>query len=622
MGTTRSAHDDVPSDYRFGEFVVDPGAALLLRDGEPVHLEPKVFEVLVFLIEHRNRIVGKEELVEQIWQGAFVTDNALTKAIARLRRALGDDPHQPRFIETAHSRGYRFIGTLEQHAAPRADRSSRAIILASGLVIILISAVVLWQLSEQGPKDSSPAPGDHQKIESLAVLPLENLSGDPGQDYIAEGLHELLTTELASLRSLRVISRQSTLQSRTDERSIAEIAAELEVDAIMKGSVMRTSGRTQVNIQLFPGDRDTHLWARSFGRQDENLLALLSDIARAVAAQVDAVLTAGQESRLAAYGSADLAAQEAYLRARYLLSQGKTAEWPETARLLNEAITLDPEFAAAHSALAGAHVLSGFFGLVPPDEARERAEASVQEALSLDPQLADAHSALGFIRLYFDWDIEAAGRSLAVAIELNPNDANVRHAYGDYLTALGRVEEGLEQVRIGRQSDPASPLAIAPVLGHLLFLRRYEEVVDESRALLEADPSFFLARSLMFRALWQMERYQEALDLWRDHWSERDPEAWAALEQGWVGSGPAGAMLGIGRFLSQRHGRNPGRALAVARYFAAAGARDEAFDYLELALEGRVPQLLHVQVEPEFDSLRDEPRFAEFSRRLGFPSRD
>lgn len=606
--------------YRFGEFRVDIAGERLIRAGEPIHLEPRVFQLLVHLLRNRDRVVGKDELVAAVWADAFVTDAALTQAIARLRRALGDPAQEPRYIETAHTRGYRFVAEVDE--APAAEELPvtahyGAWVVAAGLTALV--AMAIWLPLSRRPNEPA-ASGGKPEIRSLAVLPLRSIPPDPEQDYLADGLHELLVTELASLGPVRVIARQSTLGYRDPSGPVSEIAARLGVDGIIQGSIARAEDSVRVSIQFIDGSTEEHLWARSFERRDDDVLGLLGDLAGAVAQEIGVVLRLEQESRLAAYAANDPAAQRAFLRARYLLNQGHPRSLREAERWFRETIELEPEFAPAYSGLAVAQALPVFFGQVRFAAVAPLAEQAAMRAVELDPRLAEARSALAFVRLYFDRDFDAAGRELELAIELNPNDAFVRHGYGDYLTVLGRLEEGLEQVRIGRRTDPLSPLSIAPVAGHLFFLERYEDVVEEVRVMLELDPHFFLARSLLFQALWELGRHEEAIEVKREEWAERDPEALAALERGWREGGATGAMAALADLFVERYRGTPRLALYVARYETAAGRYDSALEHLERALEARVPQLLHLEADPGFDPLRDHPRYGELVRRIGFPA--
>ena len=308
-----------------------------------------------------------------------------------------------------------------------------------------------------------------------------------------------------------------------------------------------------------------------------------------------------------------------YFRARYFLGRGTPAEFGKAKEMFSRVTELDPDFAPAHAGLASTHFLLGLLGPVPHRLAAADSEKAALTALELDSRLGEARGMLGLVRLYFDWDWPAAGRELERAIELNPNDSLIRHGYGDYLLVMGRPEEALEQVKLGRECDPVSPIAVAPVVGHLFFLRRYDDVIEEARVLLETDPNFPLVGSFLRAALWEQGEYDEYLRLQQGR-LDRAPEHADALERGYRESGPEGAMLAIGELLAPRAEAGRASPLRVAGYFARGGDSDRAFEFLERAMLGREPQLLHLAVNPAFDSLRPDPRFADLLRRVGLPA--
>ena len=618
-----------PHGYRFGDFEVFPEGAELRHSGEAVHLEPKVLKVLVFLIEHRERLVEKSEILDAVWEESFVTENALTKAIGRLRQALEDDAQDPRYIQTVHTLGYRFIAEVEESGVEEADggsmrpnvgRAGRRLWLACAIVALAAVGAALVRDAGGLRTRLFGDVGPPSEIRSLAVLPLENLTGEPEQGYLVDAIHDALIGELAQMKPLRVISRHSTLRYRDSRKTVPEIAGELGVDAIVEGSVTQSGGRVRVSAQLIRGADDRHLWAASFDQGFGDLLILLSELSGAIGEEIQIAVTLERKAQKASLETLSPEGEEAYLRGRYFFSRGSVDGFLKAREYFTTATELEPQFAPAHAGLATAHFVLGLFGRVPPQIAAAETEKAALAALELAPDLAEARGALGMVRLYFDWDWPAAGHELKRALDLNPNDSAIRHGYGDYLLAMGRPEESLEQIELGRQCDPASPIAVAPVVGHLLFLRRYDEVIEQARVLLEADPRFPLVEGFLIAALWEKGEHDEALALLQARWSDRAPEIADALDRGVRESDPQGAALAVAEHVAVRAKTGRASRISAARYFVRGQDFDRALELLEQAVEAREPGVLHVMAYPAFDVLRPDPRFKSLLERIGFPA--
>jgi serine/threonine protein kinase/tetratricopeptide (TPR) repeat protein len=485
--------------------------------------------------------------------------------------------------------------------------------VVAGVVLITALAVGSWIL-----KSRLAGPGGTPAIRSLAVLPLDNLMNDPEQDYFVDGMQEALITDLAKIGSLRVISRTSAMHYKGTDKRIPEIAAELGVDAVVEGSVLRAGDQVRITAQLIDARTDQHLWADSFDRRVENTLQLLSEVARSITTEIELSLTSRQEKLLAAGGPVNPEAHDAYLRGQHHFHRGGLEGFRAAVEHFERAVEIEPSFAQAWSGVAACNLVFGFFGMEPPDDVIPEARAAANRALELDPEQGPAHMVLGAIALYFEWDWDVALRELEVALELDPTNPLVYHGYADYLGIMGDIEGSLLQVMRGRDADPLGYWANFVVLGHLFMARRYEEVVEEGIEIMELFPDSRGIRGFIADALWMLDRHDEALEQYRQAWGE-DADFVQMLERGLAEGGPGAAQRARGEQLAAMAESQPMDPILVARYFAMAGDADPAFEWLERAFEERDPQILHVPLDPRYDPLRADPRYDDLMRRIGLP---
>jgi TolB-like protein len=480
-------------------------------------------------------------------------------------------------------------------------------------LLVTALAVGSWIL-----KDRLAGPGGAPAIRSLAVLPLDNLMNDPEQDYFVDGMQEALITDLAKIGSLRVISRTSAMRYKGTDMRIPEIAAELGVDAVVEGSVLRAGDQVRITAQLIDARTDEHLWADNFDRPLENTLQLLSDVARSIAAEVELSLTSRQQELLAAGGPVNPEAQDAVLRGWYHFHRGGLEGFRAAVGHFERAVEIDPDFAQAWGGLAACKLTFGFFGMEPQTEVIPESRAAAERALELDPDFGPAHTVLGAIALYFDWDWDAARKELEIALELDPTSTLVNHGYADYLGIMGDPDGSLRQVMRGRDSDPLGYWANLVVLGHLFMARHYEEVVEEGIGIVELFPESRGIHGFIGDALWMLGRYDDALERYRAGWGEED-ESVKTLERGLAEGGPRTAQSAMGEELAAMAESRPVDPIDVARYFALAGEADSTFEWLERAFEARDPQILHMPLDPRYDSIRADPRYDDLLRRIGLP---
>lgn len=508
---------------------------------------------------------------------------------------------------------------LESQAVDRADEKggarAHARLVMSAVVALMVALVIAYMLVRRGidgpPNEAGPT------IQSLAVLPFDNLMNDREQEYFVEGMHEALITDLSKIGALRVISRTSAMRYADTDKTLPEIAQELDVDALIEGSVLRADGQVRITAQLVDGETDEHLWAENYDRDLENILALLSDVARAIAAEIEVALTPEQRARLTPTRQVDPAAYETFLRGVHAFNRFRGDGYREAVTHFNRAIGIQPDFAEAYARLAGAHLVLGGFGIEDAREQEALARQNAEKAIELDPDSAIAYGVLGWLRLYFHWDWPGAAEYFERAMELSPFGHYASHGYGDYLTVMGRGEEGLEYLKRAARADPLSPIINAPVVGHELFVGHYEEVVSRARRMLQVNPEYPAVRWFMAEALWHQGKLEEALAEYRWLWRD-DPEMIAALDRG-ATEGRRQTLGAVARVLAKRVAEGREGPLEVARYFALAGQVDDALDWLERAYDERVPQLMLIQQQPTWDPLRENPRFDDLVRRIGIP---
>ena len=484
------------------------------------------------------------------------------------------------------------------------------------IVIALLSAAVIlfaWHTwwSPAGTNRSIEPGG---VIESIAVLPLQNLSNDPAQKYFVEGMQDALITRLSRTTTLRVISKTSTLRYEETDKSIPDIARELNVDAVVEGSVLRDQDRIRITAQLIRGADDKHVWANSYDRDLNQVLALISEISLAIADEIEVTVSPQETGGWAQRDRDDFEVHELVLQGDHYFGRFK---FDEGIRHYRQAVSMDADYAPAHAGVAGSYFLMGFFGYMPSSESVPIAREAALKALRLDRNSAGGYSTLGAIQLYYDRDWDLAKANLLKALELSPNDARTRHAYADYLMVMGDLEESLNQVEIGYLYDPFSPLAFLGLQGHRLLMRQYDEVIDEAREAIKKDPG--LAGGLTFYrdALWLTGRYEEAFVAYKQSWGKNE-ELLRAMNTGFSESGYTGAVRSLANALVER---NPDRVdhMTLARLYAFAGDTEAALKALEIAYQQGQPRILHVKADPVFDELRARPEFQDLIHRIGFP---
>ena len=489
--------------YEFGHFRIDPNERLLLRDGKTVSLTPKAFETLLALVEHSGHVVKKDELMKRIWPDAFVEEVNLAQNVSAIRRALDTDGEH--YIETIPKLGYRLViearligMSKEAEAAPTHVRQEigresipistskrnkrRALAFAFAALLLLAAAASTWWATRHG------ATAVPRRIRSLAVLPLENLSQDPEQEYFAEGMTDELITSLAKIQSVRVISRNSIMPYKGRHEPVAQIGRELSVDAVIEGTVMRQGNRVRITAQLIEAHSDQHLWAQAYEGDVRDVLKLQEEVAQAIASEIKGKLAPEEKVHLTSAKVVDPDAHEADLRGFYELHKHGAAgtfiapgdDIDRAIKFFQQAIAIDPSDALAYAGLAAAYYDQSTFFRAPL-EVMPKAKAAAMKAIELDDSLAEAHASLGYVKLNFDWDWPGAEGEFRRALELNPNLASVHAGYAHYLLTLGRSQEAIQELGELHNVDPLYPQSHVGLPYTLWNLRLYQEAVEAAK---------------------------------------------------------------------------------------------------------------------------------------------
>ena len=612
MGTTVP-----PPVVRFASFELDVCTGELHKAGARVKLQDKPFRLLAALLERPGELVTREELCGRLWPAdTFVDfDNSLNNAVNRVRAALGDAADRPRFVETVGGYGYRFIAPVETTpqvapvpapsaaAKPPPRVAWRKVVIGLALLAPLLAGTAGWQAWRSRQPYAGP-------LRSLAVLPFDNLSADREEEYLADGITDALITELAGIRSLRVISRQSVLRYKDSAKPMPEIARELGVDGIVEGAVLRSGNRVRVSAQIIHAPRDQHLWARNFEGGTGDMLVLQAEIARSVANGVRATLTAPEQARFAHAADVDPEAYDLYLRGRYfynrLLVDDMETVLLKCVSYLQQAVQKDPRFALAHATLAFCYVPLAHFGLLPPWDATPRIEKHARKALELDPDLAEGHLALA-TSLFFQFDWAGAEAEYRKAIESNPGDAQIRQMYCYFLLTVGRFDESLAQSAQGLRIDPFYPWLSSNHVAALIELGRGEEALAEARQIVESDSA---SPEILGRLYLRLGREQEALAEFERSGSQEGIARIRALR-----GDPSGLRALVDRLneRAQQHYVSP---VDFARLHTALGEKDAAFARLEEAYRTKATRMQVLKTSWDFIPLRSDPRWGDLVHRL------
>jgi TolB-like protein/DNA-binding winged helix-turn-helix (wHTH) protein/Tfp pilus assembly protein PilF len=631
--------------HRFGVFELDIRAGELRKHGLRVRLQEQPFQILAMLLEHPGEVVTREELQKKLWPAdTFVDfDHGLNKAVSKIREALGDSAESPRFVETVARRGYRFLADVKvaeeaplrspelatlphpvseagNHrdlaGKPEFDRRRLPSLvwkISALALLLLVASLAAWKIHSLNRPSLA--------IRSLAVLPLESLSSDASQDYFADGMTDELISDLGQISALRVISRTSVMTYKHARKPLPQIARELNVDAVVEGTVLRSGDQVRITAQLIEASTDKHLWSQSYEGELRDTLALQNQVARAIADQIRINLNPQERAALKTVRVVNPQAYESFLKGRYFWNKRTADSLKVALAYFRQAIDEDPNYAQAYSGLADTYALLGDwqYAVMTPKEALPKAKAVATKALELDSTLGEAHNSLAFCLDGFDWDFDSAGKEFRQAIELNPSYATAHHWYAWHLSLLGRYNEAIPEMRRAESLDPLSLIINADLAELLVLAHSYDESIEQSRKTIEMDPNFAFAHIQLAQAYLAKHRNEEAVaELEKAvQLSAGSPASKANLARAYVAVGKRSEAQKLLSDLKKRSSPSSSYAAEISVIYAALGDADQAMNWLEKGYEERFnPGVL---LRPGFDPLRSDPRFEDLVRRIGLP---
>ena len=632
---------------KFDEFELDCNRYELLRAGRRIKLEKLPMELLILLLEKEGALVTREEIVDRLWgKDVFLdTEHGINTAVRKIRNVLRDVPETPRFVQTVTGRGYRFVAPIKliaqerengnynktelappdsiqtqidlqlPRSVPRLHRRLSGGVQKAALVLLgaIGIAAILVGLNVRGVRRRLFAHVGEARIHSLAVLPLENLSGDPAQEYFADGMTDELITMLARNTNLHVISRTSAMQYRRVHRPLPEIARELGVDGILEGSVGRTTNQVHINVQLIFAPTDTHIWAESYDRDLSNVSSLDSELARTIARQVGATVSSSTKPEKQISSQA----HDAYLLGRYYWFVDDDTE--RSRHYFQKAINLQPDYAAAWSGLADSYLASAASGKVSPEEVLAQGAAAARKSVELNDSLPEAHNSMAAAYLICGWDLQRAERESARVLQLNPNFAEGHHLRGYVLQALNRTEEAIQEQRKAIELDPfARPWELAYALRRA---HQFDAALNEARLRGQAQPDNAALHEALGAAYWSKGMEKEAAREWEmSHQLAGDTKMARAIHEAFQHGGAKEVFeFQLRDDLRKKAAGKYVSPLELSDIYACLKRKEEALHYLEQSYQERAPWLVRIQSDPDYDFLHSDPRYQAILKKMGLP---
>jgi len=690
-------------EYEFADFRLEVTERLLLRKGDPVRLPEKAFETLCVLVRQNGHLVGKDELLAEVWPDTIVEENNLDKNISLLRQVLGGQRKgKESFIETVRGHGYRFLAEvrrveaeLESNGADAAfltklpkveadfptaakhyemQRSGNVLTVAkwqhqeaenlaesdvdeteekrgdaeiqqerevdridlskflnavkqnktvtifilAAFAVIVIAGIVWsrWFNSQGQPIDAAVA----SPINSIAILPFENVAQDVNAEYLSDGITESLINDLSQIQNLKVMSRNSVFRYKGKEQDASKVGGELDVQAVLTGSVKQIGDQIVIAVRLDDARNNQHIWGEQYVRKFTDILNVQSEITHAVSTSLRLKLTGADEQKLSKNYTENVEAYQLYLKGQYEWNKHTLEDLQKSIEFYNQALEKDPNYALAYAGLSGSYGVLGN-NYLPPNEALPKAKAYAAKALEIDDTLTEAHVAMGAIRLFYDWNWAEAEKELKRAQALDPNNAAAHHIYGDSLEIMGRFDEAKAERKRALELDPLSAMQSMVAGATFYFASQYDEAIAQNQKTTDLETHFYPAYFWLGQAYEQKKMYAEAIATYQKGitQAERHPQLIAALGHAYALAGERGkatqALDELRRMSKQRH-IDP---YLIAFVYTGLGDKEQAFAWLNRAYQDRSSFLIWLKVEPQFNSLRDDPRFQDLLRRVGLP---
>lgn len=624
---------------RFDVYEIDVHTGELRRQGSPVKLQQQPFKVLTLLAQRSGELVTREEIKREIWSGdTFVDfDQGLNFCIKQVRSALRDHADTPRYIETLPRRGYRFLAPVEViETSPRSIPNTAApgestapltptpmrprgrLSLWAAIAALLVVSAAGWLFLQRSRV--TPAAGS-QRRPMLVVLPFQDFSDDPSQEYFSDGLTEEMITQLGRLdpQRLGVIARASAMRYKNQAVDVAKVGADLGVDYIVEGSVRRGGDRVRIAATLVQVSDRTQIWADQYERDLKDILSVQSEVARAVARGVLITLSPTTETRLARWHPVDPGAYQLYLQGRYFWNQRDLAGLTRSVDYFTRAIQLAPDEPLPYVGLADAYIVLTDQGSMAATESMPKAKAAAEKALSLDPDLAEAHSSLAMIRASFEWDWTGAEAGFRRAAAINPNYATAHHWYAHLLRSQRRFDEAIEEIRRAQSLDPLSLIINSNVASALFHAGRFAEAEAQAKRCLEMNDRFAPAYWILGRLKLQMGATGEALAYFEKgvEVSDRDPAYLCSLAHAYGVSGRSAESVALLHEVERIAKERYVAPMDLALVHLGQGQTDRALDLIERAVDEHFTGVRQLRIEERFASLKDNPRFEALCRRVG-----
>jgi len=600
MDSQESKSQAVKHFYEFGPFRLDLEQRLLSHEGETVALAPKVFETLMLLIEHRGRVVKKEEMMKALWPDRYVEEANLTQNIFMLRKILGEGSGKAQYIETIPKRGYRFIGTVKEVQEE----------------VTLTEETKRFEEPATETQPEIPARPDEAKI-SIAVLPMANETGDPALEYLSDGITDSIINILSKLPQMRVIARSLVYRYKGKEAEALKVGRELTADTVLVSRIVALGSVLIIRAELVEVSTGWQLWGEQYQTRLSDILQVQDEVATNISAKLHIRLTEEEKKRLGKHYTQNPEAYQCYLKGRYYRNTRTAEGYQKAIESFEQAIKLDPGYALAYAALADSYVSFDFYGILPPWETSPKAKTAAINALLIDDTLAEAHTSIACVKMMYERDWSKAEREFKRAIELDPDYAHAHNWYSHFLMAMGRIEESFAESQIALKLDPLDD-SINQYLGwHHIHARQFGRAIAQLEKILADNPEFFLARATLGMAYEQKGEVEKGIEEFKKAYKlEKNAIVLGFLGHAYAIAGNREEAEKILEELEELSKRIYVPPFSIGLIYTALGESTEAFEWFEKAYVAQNEWVNWLKVAPEVDSLRADPRFQDLLRRL------